>query len=137
LYSDKKPKNLFEEAKCCLMNPVKRTVYVPKKEAEGGLLINGYSALSEYSMLNPSAVECFATDSISKWDKATSGTLQNANDQCAIELWRYDPKKLTGGTCVDRLSLALALQNYKDERTEEAVEEMLAQVWRDINGKRN
>ena len=137
LYSDQKPKELFEEAMRFLMNPVKRTVYVPKKEAGNGLLISGYSALSEYSMLNPPSVVCFATDSVSKWDKVMSGTLQNANDQCAVELWRYDPKKLTGGTCVDRLSLALALQNDKDERTEEAIEEMLAQVWRDINGKRN
>lgn len=137
LYSNKKPKELFEEAKRYLMNPVKRTVYVPKKEAEGGLLVSGYSALSEYSMINPPTVECYATDSVSKWDKVASGTLQNANDQCAVELWRYDPKKLTDGTCVDRLSLALALQNDKDERTEEAVEEMLAQVWRDMNGKRN
>ena len=137
LYCNKKPKKLFEEAKRYLMNPVKRTVYVPKKGAKGGLLVSGYSALSEYSMLNPPTVEYYATDSVSKWDKVASGTLQNANDQCAVELWRYDPKKLTDGTCVDRLSLALALQNDKDERTEEAVEEMLAQVWRDINGKRN
>lgn len=137
LYCDKKPKELFEEAKRYLMNPVKRTVFVPKKEVKGGLLVSGYSALSEYSMMNPPAVECYATDSVSKWDKSVSVTLQNTNDQCAVELWRYDPKKLTDGTCVDRLSLALALQNDKDERTEEAVEEMLAQVWRDINGKRN
>ena len=137
LYSDKKPKQLFEEAKCYLMNPVKRTVYVPKKEVKGGLLISGYSALAEYSLLNPPAVGYYATDSVSKWDKAMSGTLQNMDDQCAIELWRYDPKKLASGTCVDRLSLALALQSDKDERTEEAVEEMLTQVWRDINGKRN
>ena len=137
LYCDKKPKKLFEEAKRYLMNPIKRTVFIPKKEADGVLLFSGYSALSEYSLLNPPTVECYATDSISKWDKAMSGTLQNANDKCAAELWRYDPKKLTCGTCVDRLSLALALQNDKDERTEEAVEEMLAQVWRDIDGKRD
>ena len=41
------------------------------------------------------------------------------------------------GTCVDRLSLALALAEDKDERVEEAVEEMLKNVWEDIDGKRN
>ncbi|MBQ9416662.1 MAG: MarR family transcriptional regulator [Clostridia bacterium] len=137
LYSDKMPEKLFEEARRYLMNPVKRTVYVPKKDVKGRALFGGYSALSEYSMLNPPAVECYATDSISRWDKSMSGTLQNENDQCAVELWRYDPKKLADGKCVDRLSLALALQDDKDERTEEAVEEMLAQVWRNANGKRN
>ncbi len=137
LYSDKTPRKLFEDAKLHLKNPVKRTIYIPKKEIKGGLLISGYSALSEYSMLNLSSVEYYATDSISRWDKTMSDTLQNTADQCAVELWRYDPKKLTGGTSVDRLSLAIALQNDKDERTEEAIEEMLAQLWSEIDGKRN
>ena len=137
LYAGKTPEKLFEEARPFLTNPVKRTVYIPKKDVKGGLLFGGYSALSEYSMLNPPNVECFATDSISKWDGISSGTLQDPNDQCAVELWRYDPKKLANGKCVDRLSLALSLQYNQDERTEEAVEGMLAEIWRDTNGKRN
>jgi hypothetical protein len=31
----------------------------------------------------------------------------------------------------------LALREDRDERVEEIVEEMLAQLWRDIDGKRN
>ena len=54
-----------------------------------------------------------------------------------MELWRYDPRKLASGDCVDRLSLALALREDRDERIEEAVEEMLSDVWREIAGKRN
>ena len=38
---------------------------------------------------------------------------------------------------MDRLSLALSLCGDRDERIEEAIEEMLEQVWRDIDGKRN
>lgn len=136
LYSDKTPKQLFEEAKRYLLNPVKRTVYVPKNEIRDKLLVSGYSALSEYSMLNPPIVDSYSSDSISRWGKSISDTLQNTNDQCAVELWRYDPKKLTGGACVDRLSLALALQNDKDERTEDAVDKMLTRLWREINDKR-
>jgi hypothetical protein len=33
--------------------------------------------------------------------------------------------------------VALALREDRDERVEEIVEEMLAQLWRDIEGKRN
>jgi hypothetical protein len=33
--------------------------------------------------------------------------------------------------------VALALREDRDERVEEIVEEMLAQLWRDIDGKRN
>ena len=38
---------------------------------------------------------------------------------------------------MDKLSLALALSADKDERIEEAVEEMLTSVWEELNGKRN
>ena len=137
LYSEKTPAELFADAKKVLSDPVKRTIYVPEKYVKDGLLLSGYSALSEYSMLNPPRAECFAADSISAWEKHSSARLLNSDDQCAIELWRYDPKKLTDGKCVDRLSLALALGAEKDERTEEAVEKMLEDVWRDIDGKRD
>ena len=134
LYSDETPRELFERSKQFLTSPVKRTIYVPKKEVKADLVLSGYSALAEYTMLNAPNAECFAAGSIAAWEKAASTNLLNADDQCAIELWRYDPKKLTAGTCADRLSLALALQGDKDERTEAAVEEMLEDVWRDIDG---
>lgn len=137
IFSDKTPKELFFAAQNYLLNPVKRTVYVSKAEIKEDLLISGYSALSEYSMLNHPVVACRATVSISLWDKTSSGRLQHSDDQCAVELWRYDPKKLSCGECVDRLSLALALREDRDERVEEAVEEMLKQVWSDIDGKGN
>lgn len=137
IYSDKEPQELFEAAKSYLMNPVKRTIYVPKTKIKDRLLVSGYSALSEYSMLNPPAVEYLAAGSVTAWSKSSSGRLQNSADQCAIELWRYDPKKLTDGNSVDRLSLALALRGDRDERIEEAIEEMLADIWREIDGKRN
>ena len=138
IYSEKKPQELFEKAKSCLPNPVKRTIYVPRTEIKEKLPMSGYSALSEYSMLNPPAVECYAVKSITTWEKNASGKLQNSEDQCAVELWRYDPGKLSKEESVDRLSLALALKEDRDERIEEAVEEMLIDVWREIeDGKRN
>ncbi len=132
IYTDKAPRELFEAANDHLMNPVKRTVYVPKAEIKENLLVSGYEALSEYSMMNPPAVGCFASESITAWGKSATGKLQNSEDQCAVELWRYDPKKLSDGECVDMLSLALTLRDDRDERTEEAVREMLDSVWREI-----
>ena len=137
IYSEKTPEELFSLAKGWMKNPVKRTIYVPKAELCAELPMSGYSALSEYTMINPPTVKCLAAGSISKWEKMSSGRLQNADDQCAVELWRYDPRKLTSDRCVDRLSLALALGDERDERVEDAVEGMLKQVWRDIDGQRN
>ena len=137
IYSDKTPEEVFSVAKENLSNPVKRTIYVSKANIETDLLLSGYSALSEYSMINPPMVECFAAGSVAAWEKEASNKLQSTDDQCAVELWRYDPRKLSGGNCVDKLSLALALSADKDERIEEAVEEMLTRVWEELNGKRN
>lgn len=137
IYSEKEPQELFESAKSYLTSPVKRTIYVSKAEIKEKLLVSGYSALSEYSMINPPITSYYASESISSWEKKASGKLQNSDDQCAVELWRYNPKKLTDGKIVDRLSLALALREDRDERIEEAVEKMLDGVWREISGKRN
>ena len=137
IYSDQTPEELYSVARENMCNPVKRTIYVPKTNIETDLLLSGYSALSEYSMINPPMVECFAAGSITAWEKEASNKLQSTDDQCAVELWRYDPRKLSNGNCVDELSLALALSADKDERIEEAVEEMLTSVWEELDGKRN
>ena len=137
IYSDKTPEALFSAAKEYMENPVKKTIFVPKAEIREELLLSGYSALSEYTMMNPPVIKCVAADRISAWEKLSSGRLHNSDDQYEVELWRYDPKKLAADTCVDRLSLALALRDDRDERVEEAVDEMLKQVWRDIDGQGN
>ncbi len=133
IYSDKAPEELFHDAEMLLPNPVKRTIYVPRSMVISDLPVSGYTALSEYSMLNPSQIITFATDSISEVESSSSNKIQDIDNECAIELWRYDPNKLSDGKIVDRLSLALTLRNNGDERTQEAVEEMLDQVWREIN----
>ena len=52
-------------------------------------------------------------------------------------MWRYNPRKLSTRNIVDELSLALALREDADERVEEAVEEMLNNLWRKIDGNRD
>lgn len=137
IYSDKKPEEMFNIARESMCNPVKRTVFVPKAKVKDRLLMSGYSALSEYSMVNPPLAECFATNTVTEWDKIASNRLQSTDDQCAVELWRYDPKKLSTGNSVDKLSLVLALSDDRDERVEEAVDEILTDLWEELNGKRN
>ena len=132
--SDKTPEKLFSIARESMCSPVKKTIFVPKSEIKEILLMSGYSALSEYTMLNPPLTETFAAGSVAAWIKTASGKLQSTDDQCAVELWRYDPKKLSKGNCVDRLSLVLALSNDRDERTEEAVQEILTDLWEELNG---
>ena len=137
LYSEDSPKMLFQKTGDTLLNPVKRTVYIPKELVGTELLESGYSALAEYSMLNTPNVRCYAAERISQWKDVMTNSLQNSLVQVAVEMWRYNPRKLSTRNIVDELSLALALREDADERVEEAVEEMLNELWRKIDGYRN
>lgn len=137
LFSDASPQELFTRAEKFLLNPVKRTVYVPKKMIEEKMLESGYSALSEYSMLNTPSVPCYASDKISQWNRCMTNDLQDSDSQVAVEMWRYNPQKLSKTKMVDKISLALSLREDTDERVEEAVEEMLNTLWGKIDGNRN
>lgn len=137
LFSDISPKMLFQNAEKKLLNPVKRTIYVPKDSIKLELLESGYLALAEYSMLNMPNVKCYATNQPALWTKIQTNRLQDSQSQAAIEIWRYDPRRLSHKKTVDELSLALALKEDSDERVEEAVKDMLNNLWRKLDGYRN
>lgn len=137
IFSERSPEELYKSTKEIMSNPVKRRVYIPKSEKLCDLPKSGDLALSEYSMLNPPTVEVYAASNIAKWKDVMTNRLQNADLQVAIELWRYDPMLLTKVGNVDPISLALSFENEEDERVEEAIEEMLDKVWREVDGKRN
>ena len=86
-------------------------------------------------MLNAPNVRCYAAERISQWKDVMTNSLQNSQVQAAVEMWRYNPRKLSTRNTVDELSLALGEDT--DERVEEAVEEMLNELWRKIDGYRN
>ena len=135
--SEDSPKILFQKAGDRLLNPIKRTVYIQKEFVRTDLPESGYSALAEYSMLNAPNVRCYAAERISQWKDVMTNSLQNSQVQVAVDMWRYNPRKLSMRNTVDELSLALALREDVDERVEEAVEEMLNGLWRKIDGYRN
>ena len=137
LQSEDSPKTLFQKAGYKLLNPIKRTVYIPKEFVGTDLPESGYSALAEYSMLNEPNVRCYAAERISQWKDVMTNSLQDSQVQVAVEMWRYNPRKLSTRNVVDELSLALALREDADERVEEAAEEMLNKLWRRIDGYRN
>lgn len=130
-------KELLKKAEPYLFNPIKRKVFIPCEYRTPCLMESGYSALSEYTMINPPAVPCYAAESISQWSSAATSNLLDSSRQISVELWRYDPHKLAKGSFVDILSLALSLKNDPDERVEEALEEMLDKFWRENNGTRD
>lgn len=132
--TDLSHKELFRIAEKYLQNPVKRTIYVDKKIVDNELVKSGYSALSEYSMLNEDKLQVYASNNISKWKTYSNEVLFDDNSQIALELYRYDPRKLAINNNVDPISLYLSLKNDEDERVEIELEKMMEEVW---NGKWN
>ena len=83
--------------------------------------------MAHYRMLNAPALISYAADVGEKLTGAA--TLANAAEQAEIEIWKYDPAVLARDHVVDPLSLIMTLQENADERTEEAIEEILEKFW--------
>lgn len=122
-------KELFRQMLPYLIDPVKRRIYLQKDLVPDGCKLAGFSAMAQYSMLNEPAVPCYAADVSAKLTGMP--TLLNAETQVEIEIWKYDPAVLSENGFVDPLSLVLSLREDADERTEEAIEEIMEKFWED------
>ena len=90
--------------------------------------VAGESALAMQSMINPSRIECFAMDkslekeySFEKLDERW----EEDKKLVQVEFWKYDPKNFSKNNMVDVVSLYMSLKDVKDERIEEALDEMM------------
>ena len=59
-------------------------------------------------MLNAPNIKCCASEKISQWKGSATNTAMIQKCRWAVEMWRYNPCKLSNGSVVDELSLALA-----------------------------
>lgn len=122
-------KSLYQKALPYMIDPVQKRLYVHKRPEFAGLPLAGEYALATHSMLNEPRIECKAMsrkeykglEGIEEIDPAWS----SSRDYIQLELWKYDPKPLVVYHGVDVISLTLSLQGSKDERVEQAVEEMM------------
>ena len=122
-------KELFVAALSYLINPVKKRFYAEQKEQRENWYKAGITALAENSMLNPSAVPCYA---IAR-NAQVHGTAEliDTEAQVEVEIWKYDPGMLARTDTVDLLSLYMTLKDNNDERVEEAIEEQMEAFWKE------
>lgn len=116
-----KGRELWEMALPYLTKPVARFLRTnnPPKDA----LYSGINALSFYTMLNPVEDWSFA---ISKDELKTHPDLKAVEGgEAALEVWKYDPHKLSNANVVDRLSLYLLLKDNDDERVQMELENLI------------
>ncbi|BAK47235.1 hypothetical protein CXIVA_12690 [Clostridium sp. SY8519] len=121
-------KETFLRLKEYMMSPVETAGYIDLP-TDLDVTIAGTEALSERTMVNPGRIHTYAVYGMKR--KALRSELVDPARQAYVEIWKYDPKKLLQNDgYADPVSIALSLENTKDERIEAAVDEMLEQIWR-------
>ena len=113
-------KDLWEKAQPYLVSPILTVRYYDAFDGSG--IIGGINALAHYSHLNPEEMQTLVLDrSVALKDNGLE------DGRIRIEVWKYPP--IGSGPWVDKLSLALSLQENKDERVQKEVELMIDAIW--------
>lgn len=114
-----------------MRSPVRKSHFVQGKPPEDSLLAGGETALSALTSLAPPRLRCFAaSDAAWKTLSRTCGEVVDEKIEAdfQIDVWSYDPKRLSQGTLVDPLSLRAQFLNHPDERVARSAEDLWEQL---------
>lgn len=124
-------KQLYEQARPYLIDPVQKRVFVKQCDVFHDLPLSGEAALAERTMLNMPSVACRAVGR-KEYKRLQENGLEyidpawhSGADYMELEVWKYDPGRFALGGAVDVVSLAASFANHEDERIEIAVDEMM------------
>ena len=82
-------------------------------------------------MLNPPATVCRAIERRAYREleniEVIDPSWYNGEDYIQLELWKYNPKQYVCKGIVDAVSLKMSLTDNRDERVEEAVEQLMGE----------
>ena len=113
-------KDLWEKAQPYLVSPILTVRYYDAFDGPG--IIGGINALAHYSHLNPEEMQTLVLDrSLAPKDNGLE------DGRYRIEVWKYPP--IGSAPFVDKLSLALSLQENRDERVQKEIELMIDAIW--------
>lgn len=129
IFSETTPAELFKLAKHRCFNPVRKEVFISRDEAKQTLFSAGLTALSEVSMLNPPSMPVYGTIESEMNFESASTELTNSEIFAALQIWRYDPRLVSQSDQVDTLSLYMSLTENRGERVEQALEELLREIF--------
>ena len=117
-------RKLFESAKPLLRNPNRRTLFLDGIPSGLAVVKAGTDALSDLSMLAPGNRREFAALSSEALRRKDLVEVPHESASVQLELWHYRPAFIYGDR-IDPLSLVLSLANYKDDRVQGEVEDIL------------
>ncbi len=124
-------KELWDKTKTLMFNPIKKSSYFTGILNDMDLRKTDINALSQYSDLNPSLIHFYAAKpgTIQLLKEKYPNKIGEMEGDVCIEEWKYNPAKLSQTEFVDRLSLYLCFRDNKDERIENALEQLIESVW--------
>lgn len=118
-----KKEELLRKIESYLRNPVDRKVYIINESSISNPIYAGIYALGEKSLLSVDR-----TDLTLALHKKELGNISNDNlvdehyfktmGAISLEVWSYDPRKLSESAFVDDISLILSLASNSDERVQ-------------------
>lgn len=133
----KQGQQLWEQALPLLRSPIKKRLWIDRKDYEAKQdhlgMEAGETALSALGMTMAAKHKAIAVNA-KDWPALKKRLhieelAYGFGENVAVELWRYDPALLGEHGVVDRLSLSLSLDEKQDERLAIAKEELLEEVW--------
>lgn len=117
-------RDLWNRALPMLVSPIEQVYYTD--DVLEGQLISGTNALSVYTMINEDQNQCWA---LTKNEiKALPVERDKKFGQNEIQVWRYNPRILSTGEAVDKLSLYLSMKDNKDERIQMELERLIDEM---------
>lgn len=123
---------LWEQVQPMLASPVKRTRWVHWDRPVAPALLAGLSALSRQTMIAADRLPTYALPRSEFQDLLERGVCTGCRDAeratARIEVWSYPPERLGDHEQVDPLSLYLSLRDSPDERIQQQLEHLIAEV---------
>ena len=123
------PHDCYERAKEWLISPIKKKVFCIDKTECDRFLLAGESALSSISMLSPPpmVIRACSERDIRSMNLSTVGDDRwiDNDGYLMLEIWKYDPTKLSDSDTIDLLSLNLSLLSEEDERVQGELETLM------------
>lgn len=123
---------LWEQVQPQLTSPVKKTRWVHWNRPAAPALLAGMSALSRRTMIAADRLPTYALPLREFQDFLERGVCTGCRDAehatARIEVWSYPPERLGDNEMVDPLSLYLSLRDSQDERIQQQLEQLIAEV---------
>lgn len=116
-----------------LVTPIQKVVYAKEIDIVNISVKSGYTALAQMTSIVDDSVKTYAISK--KAYKTIENSCRQSMDEflssdkiVKVEIWKYDPIIFADKGCVDKLSLYLSFENDNDERTNEALDELMEEI---------